>query len=394
MKRLWLLFAQTVTVGLAALFIVNTLRPEWSPLHRAAPSVTTQVAPTPPTPTPKSASVSYAEGVKRAVPAVVNIFTTKITRFPNNPFSNTPFGDDPVFRHFFGERLGSGRERTSSLGSGVIVSPQGYVLTNNHVIEAADEIEVALSDGRRALAKRVGADPESDLAVLKLDLPDLDKNPLSFITFGGAEYAVGDVVLAIGNPFGFGSSVTMGIISATERSHLGINTFENFIQTDAAINPGNSGGALVDVQGNLIGINTAIYSRSGTSAGIGFAIPASIAKQVLDSIVSTGQVVRGYIGVETQDVTPELAEAFGLPRTNGAIIAGVVRDGPADKAGIKTGDILIAVNGKAVTDSTSMLNLIAPLVPDNPAQLTIVRDKRERVLEVVVAKRPKPQPAN
>jgi serine protease DegQ len=205
---------------------------------------------------------------------------------------------------------------------------------------------------------------------------------------------VGDVVLAIGNPFGFGSSVTMGIISATERSHLGINTFENFIQTDAAINPGNSGGALVDVQGHLIGINTAIYSRSGTSAGIGFAIPASIAKQVLDSIVSTGQVVRGYIGVETQDVTPELAEAFGLPRTNGAIIAGVVRDGPADKAGVKTGDILIAVNGKAVTDSTSMLNLVAPLVPDQPAELTVVRDKRERVVQIVVAKRPKPLPAN
>jgi serine protease DegQ len=319
---------------------------------------------------------------------VVNIFTTKEMRVPNSPF-----GDDPIFRHFFGDRFGSRREQASSLGSGVIVSPQGFILTNNHVIESADEIEVALADGRRAPAKLVGADPETDLAVLKIDLPDLATKPLPALTFGSIDQVkVGDVVLAIGNPFGFGSTVTMGIISATGRSHLGINTFENFLQTDAAINPGNSGGALVDVSGNLLGVNTAIYSRSGTSAGIGFAIPASIAKQVLDSIVATGQVVRGYIGVETQDVTPELAEAFALPRRDGAIIAGVVRGGPADKAGIKTGDILIAVNGKPITDSTTMLNLIAPLTPGGQAQLTVVRDKREQQLTVTVGQRPKPRP--
>jgi serine protease DegQ len=383
-KRLWLVFAQAVTVGLAILFIIVTLRPEWLRNSAPPPPTTTQVAPSAHSAT---AAPGYAEAVKRAVPAVVNIFTTKEMLLPNSPF-----GDDPIFRHFFGDRLGSRREQASSLGSGVVVSPEGYILTNNHVIESADEIEVALADGRRAPAKLVGADPETDLAVLRIQLPDLNTKPLPSLAFGSVDQVkVGDVVLAIGNPFGFGSTVTMGIISATGRSHLGINTFENFLQTDAAINPGNSGGALVDVSGNLLGINTAIYSRSGTSAGIGFAIPANLAKQVLDSIITTGQVVRGYIGVETQDVTPELAEAFALPRRDGAIIAGVVRGGPADKAGIKTGDILIAVNGKAVTDSTSMLNLIAPLTPGGEAQLTVVRDKREQQLTLAVGQRPKPK---
>ncbi len=387
LKRLWLIFAQAVTVLLALLFVVSTLRPDWLPRRNGLPLVTTHVAPSGTPGVAATGQATYADAVKRAVPAVVNIFTTKEMRVPNSPF-----GDDPIFRHFFGDRFGSRREQASSLGSGVIVSAHGYILTNNHVIEAADEIEVALADGRRATAKLVGADPETDLAVLKIDLPDLKTKPLPAMTFANTDaIKVGDVVLAIGNPFGFGSTVTMGIISATGRSHLGINTFENFIQTDAAINPGNSGGALVDASGNLIGINTAIYSRSGTSAGIGFAIPASIAKQVLDSIVATGQVVRGYIGVETQDVSPELAEAFGLPRTDGAIIAGVVRGGPADRAGIKTGDILIAVNGKPVVDSTAMLNQIAPLAPGSQAQLTIVRDKREQVLTVSVGQRPKPR---
>jgi len=358
-KRLWLVFAQAVTVGLAILFIIVTLRPEWLPNRAVSLPVTTQVAPS--VHSAGAATSSYAEAVKRAVPAVVNIFTTKEMRVPNSPF-----GDDPIFRHFFGDRFGSRREQASSLGSGVIVSPQGFILTNNHVIESADEIEVALADGRRAPAKLVGADPETDLAVLRIDLPDLNTRPLPALAFGSIDQVkVGDVVLAIGNPFGFGSTVTMGIISATGRSHLGINTFENFLQTDAAINPGNSGGALVDVSGNLLGVNTAIYSRSGTSAGIGFAIPASIAKQVLDSIVA---------------------------RRDGAIIAGVVRGGPADKAGIKTGDILIAVNGKPITDSTTMLNLIAPLTPGGQAQLTVVRDKREQQLTVTVGQRPKPRP--
>ena len=382
-KRIWWVFAQAVTVLVALVFVVSTLRPDWMPQRDGF--MTMHVSQTPTVSVP--AAGTYADAVKRAVPAVVNIYTTKEVRAPNSPF-----GDDPVFRHFFGDRFGAKREQASSLGSGVIVSPQGYILTNNHVIEAADEIEVALADGRRASAKLVGADPDTDLAVLKISLADTDKKPLPAITFATTESArVGDVVLAIGNPFGFGSTVTMGIVSATGRSHLGINTFENFIQTDAAINPGKSGGALVDAAGNLLGINSAIYSRSGTSAGIGFAIPASIAKQVLDSIVASGQVVRGYIGVETQDVTPELAEAFGLPRTDGAIIAGVVRGGPADKAGLKTGDILISVNGRPVPDSTAMLNLIAPLVPGSEAELVVVRNKKEQKIAAEVGQRPKPK---
>ncbi len=275
----------------------------------------------------------------------------------------------PLFRRFFGDRLDEQDDKQFSLGSGVIVSTQGYILTNNHVIEAADEIEVALADGRKAVGKVVGTDAETDLAVIKINLPDLPA-----IILGRVEQSkVGDVVLAIGNPFGVGQTVTMGIVSALGRSHLGINTFENFIQTDAAINPGNSGGALIDTNGNLLGINTAIYSRSGGSLGIGFAIPVSTVKTVMDSIISTGQVVRGWIGVEPQDITPELAESFGLEQKSGAIIAGVLRDGPADRAGMRPGDILIAVNGKNVKDTTDMLNLIAQLQPGKSARMTILR---------------------
>jgi len=313
------------------------------------------------------------------MPAVVNIFTTKGTKEPRSPFM-----DDPLFRRFFGEQQ---EDQQFSLGSGVVISPEGYVLTNNHVIETADEIEVALADGRKADGKIVGTDPETDLAVIKISLQNLPA-----ITLGQAEQAkVGDVVLAIGNPFGVGQTVTMGIISALGRSHLGINTFENFIQTDAAINPGNSGGALIDANGNLLGINTAIYSRSGGSLGIGFAIPVTTVKTVMESIISTGQVVRGWIGVEPQDITPELAESFSLTRKSGAIIAGVLKGGPADKAGIRPGDILVAVEGKPVTDTTDMLNLIAQLTPGNKAKLTVLRKSQESTVDVVVGKRPKPR---
>ncbi|HEU4622320.1 MAG TPA: Do family serine endopeptidase [Burkholderiaceae bacterium] len=381
-RRLWLIFAQASTVMLAALFVVATLKPEWLPSRSNwVPVITQQISPV--SAGGAVTASSYAEAARRAMPAVVNIYTTKEVRRSGNPFS-----DDPLFKRFFGDRQGNEAEQAASLGSGVIVSAQGYVLTNNHVVEAADEIEVALSDGRKADAAVVGADPETDLAVLKINLPALPS-----IAFAQSEQArVGDVVLAIGNPFGFGSSVTMGIVSATGRSQLGINTFENFIQTDAAINPGNSGGALVDVNGNLLGINTAIYSRSGTSLGIGFATPASTAKQVLDSIVSSGQVVRGYIGVETQDITPELAEAFNLPRRDGAIIAGVVRGGPAEKAGVRTGDLLISVGGTRVTDSTAMLNLISQIKPGTKTELTLVRNKKEQRVVVEVGQRPKPAP--
>ena len=386
MRRLWLLFAQTATVALALWFIVATLKPEWAgtllsggqQVRLGASAVAIQEAPITSGP---SVQGSFRQAAKAAMPSVVNIFTTKGSNQARNPML-----DDPLFRKFFGERPDPDEKQTS-LGSGVVVSTQGYILTNNHVVEAADEIEVAFADGRKVSAKVVGADPETDLAVLKVDLKNL-----SAITLGRIEQAqVGDVVLAIGNPFGVGQTVTMGIISALGRSHLNINTFENFIQTDAAINPGNSGGALIDTKGNLLGINTAIYSRSGGSLGIGFAIPVSTVKTVLDSILSTGTVVRGWIGVEPQEITPELAESFGLAQKAGAIIAGVLKGGPADRAGIRPGDILTAVDGKPVADTTEMLNLIAQLTPGKSAKITIQRKQQQSVIEVQVGKRPKPQ---
>ncbi|HEV2609001.1 MAG TPA: Do family serine endopeptidase [Noviherbaspirillum sp.] len=382
MQRLWLLFAQTVTVGLAIWFIVASLKPEWAagmtrtaPAVRSNSSVPMLEAPAGQPPT----QGSYRSAAKRAMPAVVNIYTTKGSRQPAHPFM-----DDPLFRKFFGDQQ---EDKQFSLGSGVVVSPEGYVLTNNHVVETADEIEVAFADGRKAVAKLVGTDPETDLAVIKINMKDLPA-----ITLGNVDQAmVGDVVLAIGNPFGVGQTVTMGIISALGRSHLGINTFENFIQTDAAINPGNSGGALIDTNGNLLGINTAIYSRSGGSLGIGFAIPVTTVKDVMESIIATGQKVRGWIGVEPQDITPELAESFGLTRKSGAIIAGVLKGGPADKAGMRPGDILLAVEGKAINDTTEMLNIIAQLKPGNKAKMRVLRRNQESNVEVVVGKRPKPR---
>jgi serine protease DegQ len=383
MRRLWLLFAQTVTVGLAIWFIVASLKPDWAgSIIGGARSVPSGSSSVPMMEAPSNvppAQASYRDAAKRAMPAVVNIYTTKATRQPKHPFM-----DDPLFRKFFGEQQ---EEKQFSLGSGVVVSPKGYILTNNHVIETADEIEVALADGRKAVGRVVGADPETDLAVIKIDLPNLPS-----IVLGHADQTrVGDVVLAIGNPFGVGQTVTMGIVSALGRNHLGINTFENFIQTDAAINPGNSGGALIDTNGNLLGINTAIYSRSGGSLGIGFAIPVTTIKNVMESIIATGQVIRGWIGVEPQDITPELAESFGLTRKSGTIIAGVLKGGPADKAGMRPGDILIAVEGKPVTDTADMLNIIAQLIPGNKAKMTVLRKTQESTLDVVVGKRPKPR---
>jgi serine protease DegQ len=296
--------------------------------------------------------------------------------------------DDPTFRFFFGDPGDPQTGRSTNLGSGVIVSDQGYILTNSHVVESADAIEVALADTRRARAKVIGTDPETDLAVLRIDLPKLPT-----ITFGQSEQArVGDIVLAIGNPFGVGQTVTLGIISALGRSQLGINTFENFIQTDAAINPGNSGGALVDAQGSLIGINTAIYSRTpgGASLGIGFAIPASTAKQVMEQIVRHGSVTRGWIGVGVQDMTKEFAESFKLPEVRGALISQVLDGSPADKAGVKPGDILVAVNGTGVKDSASVLNLIAGLQPGAQSTLSVIRDRGRSNLQVTIGRRPKP----
>ncbi|MDB5935680.1 MAG: 2-alkenal reductase [Massilia sp.] len=382
MRRFWLLFAQTVTIALGLYVVLQAMRPEWLPgalhpparLQPSSPSSPVAVLQGPAGPAPGS----YRDAAGRAMPAVVNILTSKALR------QNHPLLRDPFFRKFFGDRMPRD-EQQSSLGSGVIVSPDGYILTNNHVVEAADEIEVVLADGRKAPAKVVGTDPETDLAVIRIAARNLP-----VIVLGHAEQArVGDVVLAIGNPFGVGQTVTMGIISAVGRNNLHINQFENFIQTDAAINFGNSGGALIDASGNLIGINSAIYSQTGGSVGIGFAIPVSTAKTVMEQIIKTGQVVRGWIGIESQDITPELADSFGLARQSGAIIAGVVRDGPADRAGIRPGDILLTVAGKPVANTNDMLTLIAQLAPGAKAQLTVMRKNREARLDVTVGKRPR-----
>jgi serine protease DegQ len=388
LRKFWLFFAQAVTVCLALLFVISTLRPDLLPWGgRAAPSVAKPAAPAPvPAPAPAAAAGgrinTFSEAAKRAMPAVVNIYTSKEVKVQRQPFM-----DDPVFRYFFGGEGEGPSHKSNNLGSGVIVSDQGYILTNAHVVEAADEIEVALADNRRAKAKVIGTDPDTDLAVIKIDLPKLPS-----IAFGQSDQAqVGDVVLAIGNPFGVGQTVTAGIISALARSQLGINTFENFIQTDAAINPGNSGGALVDVNGNLLGINTAIYSRTpgGASLGIGFAIPVSTAKMVLDQLVQTGTVTRGWIGVAVQDLTPELSESLKLGDARGTLISEVIRDKPAEQGGIKAGDLLIAVDGKPVTDSAAMLTLISAITPGTATMLKVLRAHKEVELKVVVGTRPK-----
>jgi serine protease DegQ len=383
MRRFWLVFSQAVTVAVAVLFVVSTFRPEWLP-SRGGGATLAVVQPSPATgPQPVTSQIgSFHEAVRRATPSVVNIFTSKEIQTPRHPLLN-----DPIFRRFFGDQVPEEAQRASSLGSGVIVSSSGYVLTNHHVVEAADEIEVALADGKKLLAKVVGNDPETDLAVLRLNADNLPA-----ITFGSSDaLRVGDVVLAIGNPFGVGQTVTSGIVSALGRTGLGINTFENFIQTDAAINPGNSGGALIDAGGNLVGINTAIFSRSGGSMGIGFAIPVSTAQMVLEQIVKTGSVTRGWIGVEVQEITAPVAESFKLGNVRGALIAGVLRGGPADKAGIKPGDVLTEVQGKPVADPATMLNLIAALPPGGSAKLKLKRQNQDVETTVAVGRRPKPQ---
>ncbi len=384
MHKLWLVFAQTATIVLAVLFVVSTLRPELLPWQHKGAMVTIKEAVSDRTSQEAQKPGSFSDAAQKAMPSVVNVFTSKEVKISSHPLM-----EDPLFRRFFGDRSEPPQSRrASSLGSGVIVSPEGYVLTNHHVIEAADEIEIALADGRKVKASVIGSDPETDLAVVRVDMESLPT-----MTFGHSDNArVGDIVLAIGNPFGVGQTVTMGIISALGRTHLGINTFENFIQTDAAINPGNSGGALVDASGNLIGINTAIVSRTGGSLGIGFAITASVAKQIMEQIIQTGGVTRGWIGVEVQDLTPELAESFKRPNTKGALIAGVLKGGPADRAGVKPGDIIVEVEGSAVTDSSGMLNLIAALLPGEAATIKVERNQAEKSIKINVGKRPKPLP--
>ena len=374
MKRYWLIFSQTATVLLAVYFVVATLRPEWL---RRAPTVASvvQVFESSDTAARTDAGNGYSQAARLASPAVVSISTSKA------PLRN-PHYADPWFRFFFGDQANN--QPQSGLGSGVIVSPDGYILTNNHVVEGADEIAIQLSDGRKALAQVIGTDPDTDLAVLRISLADLP-----VITLGNSDQLqVGDVVLAIGNPFGVGQTVTSGIVSALGRTQLGINTFENFIQTDAAINPGNSGGALVDVQGRLMGINTAIYSRSGGSMGIGFAIPTSIARNVLSAIVRDGKVTRGWIGVEPQELTPEMALNFGIaPDAQGVVITGVLQDGPAAQAGIRPGDVIAAVQDKAVTSVPALLQAVAALTPDTAVMVEIWRGQERLKLPITPGRR-------
>jgi Do/DeqQ family serine protease len=376
MKRLWLLFSQTTTILLAAYFVVATLKPQWI---GHGPSVASAVAliEAAPAAVGTTPAGSYRTAAQKASAAVVSINTSKAAR-------RGPNGNDPWFRFFFGEQ---GSEAQAGLGSGVIVSESGYILTNNHVVEGADEIEVVLNDSRSARAKVIGTDPDTDLAILKIEL---EKLPV--IVLGNSDNAqVGDQVLAIGNPFGVGQTVTSGIVSAMGRNQLGINTFENFIQTDAAINPGNSGGALVDTNGNLLGINTAIYSQSGGSMGIGFAIPVSTAKQVLEGIVRDGQITRGWIGVEPNDLSPELAETFAVKTRQGVIITGVLQNGPAAQAGIRPGDVILSIAGKPIADVTQLLSQVAALKPGTPARFSIERKNQSMDMEVTPGVRPRPR---
>jgi len=384
LRKFWLIFAQACTLLLAALFVVSTLRPDLLPRFSGTGTVVTvQQTAAPPASAPagtRAVPASYAEAARLAMPAVVNIYTSKEMR------GRSPMLDDNLLRRYFpdlAERMPP--RRATSLGSGVIVAREGYVLTNHHVVEGADEIQLVLADGRRIAAKLRGSDPETDLAVLKADAADLPS-----ITLGDpAGVQVGDVVLAIGNPFGFGNTVTLGIVSALGRSRLGINRYEDFIQTDAAINPGNSGGALVDISGRLIGINSTICSRSGGSLGIGFAIPVSLASDVLAQIIEKGEVTRGWFGVEPQDVDDEIARVLSLPSAQGVLIRGVQRGGPAERAGLQVGDVVVDVEGRPTRDTPALLARIAELPPGSNAKVTVLRDARPVQIEVAVGKRPR-----
>jgi serine protease DegS len=377
---------QTIMAGLAAAFLY-VLLVEPALLEKDTNIVEVRESGTQEPPAVNSDSpmgrvgpVSYADAVARATPAVVNVHTAKIITRQIHPLLN-----DPIFKRFFGERFKNSRkEIETSLGSGVLISKQGYILTNNHVIAGAVEIQVLLADGRKAHARIVGTDEDTDLAVLHIEADGLP----SIVIGSSNDLRVGDISLAIGNPFGVGQTVTMGIISATGRDHLGITTYEDFIQTDAAINPGNSGGALINARGELIGINSAIYSRSGGSQGIGFAIPISLAKGVMKQIIEQGHVVRGWLGIEAQDLTPQLAESFKLPTTEGVLISGVLRNGPADDAGLLPGDIVTAINNTSVTSATEAMKIISIQQPDTSITLGVIRDGELHTIRPRVSRRP------
>jgi Do/DeqQ family serine protease len=385
LRKFWLLFAQACTLCLAALFVVATLRPDLLPrvtkrvgdvvlLQQSAPIAGASVE--------ASRNFTFADAARTATPSVVNIYSSKVVR------SRSPVLDDSILKRYFPELADRGQSRrATNLGSGVVVAPDGYILTSYHVVEGADDIEIVLSDGRQLQARIRGSDPESDLAVLKADGENLPA-----ITFAAPEAVqVGDIVLAIGNPFGFGSTVTLGIVSALGRNQLGINRFEDFIQTDAAINPGNSGGALVDASGHLVGINSTIYSQTGGSMGIGFAIPVSLAKTILTQIIKDGEVTRGWLGVEPQAITREMAETLSLTRVDGVLIRGVQQNGPADRAGVQPRDVVMEIAGKPTPDVPQLLARIAELAPGSSAKMRMWREGKPVELDVTIGRRPKPQ---
>lgn len=327
---------------------------------------------------------SYADAVSEAAPAVVNIYTRTKPAETTAPQLNDPRFEDPAKQP---AQSGNGRRSPASLGSGVIFSEDGYIVTNNHVVAAAESILVALRDGRETVAKVIGTDPETDLAVLKVELRGL--NPITLVS--SESIRIGDVALAIGNPYGVGQTVTMGIISATGRNQLGINTYENFIQTDAAINPGNSGGALINARGHMIGINTAIFSRSGGSQGIGFAIPSDLVQSVLKGIIEQGRVVRGWLGIEIQEMTPALAESFGTKETKGLIIAGIFRDSPAHQAGLQPGDILYSIDDQPIKSGRNAMGQIAVTKPGTVLEMKLIRNGEPIKLSVTIGDRPPTQ---
>ena len=386
MRRFWLIFAEFVTITLAIVFVITLIRPDWNPWRRNVVEIRESASPAGLISVGNAGQSrpSHADAAKRAMISVVNISSSRETKVP----SNHPLANDPLFQRFFGQPNGDedNPEVRGSLGSGVIINADergGYVITNDHVVAGSKDIQVAFADGRVLAAKVVGTDPETDLAVLRIE-----GKGLTPITLGQSEKAqVGDVVLAIGDPFGVGQTVTMGIVSALGRNRLGVNRYENFIQTDAAINPGNSGGALVDINGNLLGINSVIYSRSGGSLGIGFAIPVSMAKDVMEQIIAEGSVTRGYIGISPQDITPALAESLKLQVVRGALVATVVRGHPADKAGVKVGDVITDIEGKTIQDSVAAMAVIAALKPGNDAKFQLTRSGKAIELTVNIAKR-------
>ena len=368
-------FGWPLLAGVLIALLIIQRYPQWVGL----PSLDVNLQQAPQTNYAQQGPVTYADAVVRAAPAVANLYTTKVVNR-----NARPLFEDPQFRHFFGNNAPKQKRMESSLGSAVLMSPEGYLLTNNHVVLNADQIVVALKDGRETLARVIGSDPETDLAVLKIDLKNLPA-----ITIGRSDsLRIGDIALAIGNPFGVGQTTTMGIISATGRNQLGLNNYEDFIQTDAAINPGNSGGALVDANGNLTGINTAIFTKSGGSQGIGFAIPINLAMEVMKSIIEHGQVIRGWLGIEVQPLTPDLAESFGLSGSPGIVVAGIFRDGPAQKAGLQLGDVILSIDGAPASDGRRSMNQVARIKPSEKISIQVMRNGKELKLTAEVGLRP------